>query len=242
MSQPPAHASAAHDEAECALCDPCAAMVRTWPWLELRESLPPNDEGSEAELQENAAAHLRSMYPEIPFQHSMNGGFLKGGHKAWQRLVCRGVSEGFPDLFIYLPSQGFHGLAIELKVQSRPLFPAQMKWLEALSAAGHLCVVIRDLDSFKCVVAQYLVQPAPTLAAIQHRLLLEIGVRSISRPIFHLELEAWVLRVLVRPSDVVSQVGSSSQVPGPSSESQADAETVLDSDADGMIDLEEDSD
>ena len=46
----------------------------------------------------------------------------------------------------------------------------------------------------------------------------------------------------MRPSDVVSQVGSSSQVPGPSSSGQADVATVVDSDSDRRIDLEDDSD
>ena len=44
------------------------------------------------------------------------------------------------------------------------------------------------------------------------------------------------------PSAVVSQVGSSSQVLGPSSEGEAHAEIVADSDSDRIIDLEEDSD
>ena len=116
-------------------------MVRTWPWLELRESLPENEPGSENELQEQCASHLRNEYADVPFKSDMNGCFLKGGHRAWQRLVCRGASEGFPDLFIYLPCQGFHGLAVEFKVQSRPLGPAQKRWLEALVEAlsGYTC-------------------------------------------------------------------------------------------------------
>ncbi len=53
------------------------------------------------------------------------------------RFWAEGVRGGIPDLHIAYPSQGFHGLWIEMKRPGEKPRPEQVAWHERLREAGH---------------------------------------------------------------------------------------------------------
>tara|TARA_Y100001937_G_scaffold23697_1_gene33781 strand:+ start:6945 stop:7301 length:357 start_codon:yes stop_codon:yes gene_type:complete len=67
-------------------------------------------------LQCAVCKYLQYQYPNILFRSDLGGIWLtKGLAKKAKRIQH---SKGFPDLFIYYPSNGYHGLAIELKARN----------------------------------------------------------------------------------------------------------------------------
>ena len=70
-----------------------------------------------------------------------------------------GMRRGYPDVFLPVPSQCWHGLFIELKrkdgVQS-DVKPEQREWLAALRDQGYHAVVCYGWESAAQVIALYL--------------------------------------------------------------------------------------
>lgn len=54
------------------------------------------------------------------------------------RLLAEGMLPGVSDLFLPVPSQGFHGLFIELKVGYNRPTPEQKNFMQAMNAMGYL--------------------------------------------------------------------------------------------------------
>lgn len=73
--------------------------------------------------------------------HVPNGG--KRNAREGARFKAQGVRAGFPDLFLFYPSNGFYGLALEMKRpivqgQAKPKVTAeQREWLDRLSEQGY---------------------------------------------------------------------------------------------------------
>lgn len=73
--------------------------------------------------------------------HVPNGG--KRNAREAARFKKMGVRAGFPDLFLFIPIGGFHGLAIEMKKpivkgESKPrVTDSQKVWMFRLSAQGY---------------------------------------------------------------------------------------------------------
>ena len=68
-----------------------------------------------------------------------------------------GVSKGFPDLFLPVPSSKFHGLFIEMKRQKGgTLSKEQKSWLEYLNSVGYQATVCNGFLEGKEVIACYL--------------------------------------------------------------------------------------
>ena len=70
-----------------------------------------------------------------------------------------GMRRGYPDVFLPVPSHGFHGLFIEMKrkdgVQS-DVKPKQREWLAALRDQGYHAVVCFGWENAAQVIALYL--------------------------------------------------------------------------------------
>ena len=72
------------------------------------------------------------------------------------RLKRKGCKAGFPDIFLYHPSKGFHGLAGEAKSKRGKLSEAQIGWLTQLSEDNYFTFEFRTLDEFIKIVTNYL--------------------------------------------------------------------------------------
>lgn len=67
-----------------------------------------------------------------------------GGWKAARRgayMKAEGVRAGMPDLALFIPSQGYHGLFIELKAEGGRVSPAQNEMMKLLSEHGYVCLI-----------------------------------------------------------------------------------------------------
>lgn len=69
-----------------------------------------------------------------------------GGHRhpvVAAKMKAEGVRSGMPDLFLFIPVNQYHGLAIELKAPSKTarVSPAQNEMMGLLSDQGYLALV-----------------------------------------------------------------------------------------------------
>ena len=77
------------------------------------------------------------------------------------RLKETGYKKGFPDVFIYEPRGGHHGLSIELKREKGGRVSASQKeWKERLEERGYLATVAKGYDAAKKILEEYLGKPA----------------------------------------------------------------------------------
>lgn len=84
-----------------------------------------------------------------------------GGHRhigVARQLRDEGVKPGVPDLFLPVPSKGFHGLFIEMKsLKGRPT-PEQSDWLVKLAEQGYKVAWCRGCEAAIAVIEEYLCQ------------------------------------------------------------------------------------
>lgn len=91
----------------------------------------------------------------IRFTASGNGG--RRSPVEGLNLKRMGLSPGFPDLEIPLPSGSYHGLYIELKSESGGrLSNLQADWLNYLNDKGYCARVAKGFEEAKQIVVNYL--------------------------------------------------------------------------------------
>ena len=91
--------------------------------------------------------------------HSPNGGHRSPVTAA--RLKNLGVRRGFPDLTLWLPRGGFHGLAIELKAGRNKPTPEQLAWLDHMASIGWMAAVCTGFDAARETLDAYLRSASP---------------------------------------------------------------------------------
>ncbi len=90
---------------------------------------------SEREEQIEVVAYLRSKYPKVVVTATGAGMGFSG---KWQQLLSRlGYHRGTPDLMIFKPKGGYHGLFIEMKAVRGSLSDVQKHTLDTLAAEGY---------------------------------------------------------------------------------------------------------
>lgn len=67
-----------------------------------------------------------------------------------------GVRAGVSDLFLALPSNGCHGLFIEMKSQTGRVSHHQKEFLARQAKAGYQCEVCNSLENFIKIVTEYM--------------------------------------------------------------------------------------
>lgn len=86
------------------------------------------------------AAMLRDRHPALGLLFAIpNGGDRHPATAA--RLKAEGVRRGVSDVFLPVPSQGYHGLWIEMKAGRNKPTTEQVAWLEQMRALGHATAV-----------------------------------------------------------------------------------------------------
>lgn len=96
------------------------------------------------------------QYPTLAplLHHSPNGG--KRNAREAARFKAMGTRAGFPDLFLAVPSNVYHGLFVELKTDKGRLTDNQKAYGELLSGQGYRVEVVRSFDEFKTIINEYL--------------------------------------------------------------------------------------
>lgn len=108
---------------------------------------------TEQQEQIKLAAWLRKM--GIKFTASANGGSRNLIEAV--KFKRMGVSAGFPDIEIPLPSGSHHGLYIELKrVNGSKVSKEQVEWLEYLRNQGYYADIAYGFEEAKAMVLHYL--------------------------------------------------------------------------------------
>jgi len=97
---------------------------------------------------------LRAFYPDLMVAAIPNGGARKA--KEAIKLKAEGVLAGMPDLLVAEPSNGFHGLFIEMKTDDGVVSQAQKRVHASLLLKGYAVQVCRSYDEGKIAVENYL--------------------------------------------------------------------------------------
>ena len=111
---------------------------------------------SEDQIQIALVEWMRLAHPKVApwMHHSPNGGHRSPVTGA--RLKALGVRRGFPDLTLWLPRGGFHGLAIELKAAKGKPTTEQIDWLNHMGSIGWLAVCCTGFDAARQTIEDYL--------------------------------------------------------------------------------------
>jgi hypothetical protein len=83
-----------------------------------------------------------------------------GSHKnpaTAAKFQREGLRKGIPDLFLPVPSGGFHGAFIELKrIKNAKASAEQQEWIDFLNGQGYFAMVCYGADEAIAVIQRYL--------------------------------------------------------------------------------------
>lgn len=83
-----------------------------------------------------------------------NGG--KRDPREAARLKREGVKAGVSDLFVSIPSKGYHGLWVEVKTEKGVMTKAQKDFFALQQWMGYRCEVVRSILEFVALIEDYL--------------------------------------------------------------------------------------
>jgi len=110
---------------------------------------------TEDDFQIACIRYMQYMHPKVICIHTPNGGFRNKREAG--KFKRMGVVRGIPDILIFKAKGGYHGLAIELKINNNRVSPEQKKMLQRLKDEDWKTEVLWDsLDDFIYVVDDYL--------------------------------------------------------------------------------------
>ena len=101
----------------------------------------------------------------IPNGAATTAHYSKGGRRvsiSAFKLVAEGLKRGVPDLMLAIPSNGCHGLFIEMKRAKKSLSKVsaeQKVWIERLNAQGYRAVICCGFEAAKREIQNYLQLP-----------------------------------------------------------------------------------
>lgn len=114
-----------------------------------------------SEAQEQAtlfswAELMSNRDPRFCLMHHVPNGGSRNAAEA-RNLKRQGVKSGVPDICFPVPSNGYHGLYIELKrTHGGRLSKEQVEWIRELNLMGYLAVVCYGFEDAKGVIERYL--------------------------------------------------------------------------------------
>lgn len=98
---------------------------------------------------------LRETYPGIIATATVGGAHLSSGPAAAAKLRAAGYLNGIPDVLIFLPSGGKHGLFIEMKRPGATLRVEQAQVMADLATVGYATGLAHSLEEFQRCVTEY---------------------------------------------------------------------------------------
>lgn len=111
--------------------------------------------GSEFDAQCRLDKYLEENHPDVLFCASAGG--ARTSISEAKRMKASGYKRGFPDVFIYEPRGGFHGLSIEMKKEKGGVVSKHQKeWKQSLTAKGYKATVARGFDAAVQILEDYL--------------------------------------------------------------------------------------
>lgn len=114
--------------------------------------------GSEFEAQCSLAKYLEENHPDILFCASAGG--ARTSISEAKRMKASGYKRGFPDVFIYEPRGGFHGLSIEMKKEKGGVVSKHQKqWKESLIRKGYKATIAKGFEAAVKILEDYLNPP-----------------------------------------------------------------------------------
>lgn len=122
-----------------------------------RQKCPFTKDGVLKEEHEQAAvvAFLREKYPDALFTIAPNG--MKLPPSVAIRLSRTGYRAGTPDIMIFEPRAGFHGLFVEMKVtRGGMVSEAQAHFLEHLRHNGYQAIVCAGAGAARLCITEYM--------------------------------------------------------------------------------------
>ena len=112
-------------------------------------------QGSEFEAQCRLDKYIEENYPDVLFCASAGG--ARTSISEAKRMKATGYKRGFPDVFIYEPRGGFHGLSIEMKKEKGGVVSKHQKqWKEDLIRRGYKATIARGFDAAVEILEDYL--------------------------------------------------------------------------------------
>ena len=97
-----------------------------------------------------------ATYPALENLFAIPNGGQRSG-RTGAMLKAEGVKSGISDLCLAYPSNGYHGLFIELKRRDGgKVSPAQADWIKRLNQAGYLAIVAFGAKQAVQIIKDYL--------------------------------------------------------------------------------------
>lgn len=101
------------------------------------------------------AARNEIVHPELRYLFAtLNGVRLPVGLAA--KTSRMGMRRGVPDIWLPVPSNGHHGLVIELKIPGNRATKEQKDWLDQLKFSGYRALVCYGADEAIETIREYL--------------------------------------------------------------------------------------
>jgi hypothetical protein len=122
----------------------------------------------EQSLQRAVCDYIRYQYPDVMFNSDLSGATKLTMGQAVQLKNLRS-NRGYPDLVIYEPRNGYHGLFIELKKEGEKLYKKngefvsehvaeQYQCMRKLIERGYYCHCAIGFEQAKILIDGYLAQ------------------------------------------------------------------------------------
>lgn len=99
---------------------------------------------------------MQERYPVLRrlMFHVPNGGYR--APKTARQMKQAGVVAGVPDILLWAPRLGYHGLAIEMKTERGAVSPEQVAWHGDALEEGYYVTVCRSAGAAIKVICWYL--------------------------------------------------------------------------------------
>ena len=98
----------------------------------------------EQHIQMAVITWLKIQYPNVLFTIAPNGFKLPIGVAV--KIKRLGYAKGTPDILIFEPMKGYHGLCIEMKAAKGVLSEEQLAWQQKLNDRGYKAIVCFSAD------------------------------------------------------------------------------------------------